>query len=114
MTRNEREHLNKLSKEVFGKSSAWQKLYNRGEPTKVKSTFKSGQEIEVTRYEQVPLENIKTILEEKAKELVLQKELKEKQNVATGQQLELGATASGTDGGPAGSPTEGTESGSTN
>lgn len=120
MTRDERLHLNKLSKEIFGKSSAWQKVYNKGEPTKRMSKTKKGEEIEVTYFEHPTITAIKEILEAKAQEMVLQKELKEK-NDAAGQQLKLTGTDSGRDersvadtgdSGPTGSPYEGGNEGS--
>lgn len=108
MTRDERLHLNKLSKEIFGKSSAWQKVYNKGEPTKRMSKTKKGEEIEVTYFEHPTITAIKEILEAKAQEMALQKELKEK-NDAAGQQLKLTGTD---DGGPTGSSHEGGNEGS--
>lgn len=69
ITRDERLHLNKLSKEVMGSSSKWYKVFMNGEKVPTKIKLKSG--IEINGYTLVypTLEQAKASLEERAKEM---------------------------------------------
>lgn len=69
MTRDERDYLNKLSKEVFGSTSHWQKLIKHGERVQRTSTTKKGETISVIRFEYPTVENIKDVLERRSKEI---------------------------------------------
>lgn len=107
MTRDEREVMKALSKEVFGTTSRWQKIMRSGEKTKVMSKRredKGGEEIEVSYYAIPTVEQVKTVLETKAKEMAAEKELKESKDVGPTESSPTdgpvaSATPSGTEGG---------------
>lgn len=69
MTKLEREHLNKLSKEVLGTSSKWQKLCSHGEQVPVQSKNKKGEDISVTSFTYPTVEEMRVRLECKAVEM---------------------------------------------
>lgn len=107
ITRKERLYMNELSKQVFGRSSRWEKILRKGERTEIVSKNREDQDVDVIYYERPEFERVKEVLEARAKEI------KEKANVGSGQQQSetTGTTSSG-DSGPAsgttGGPTEGT------
>jgi len=69
ITRDERMHLNKLSKEVMGSSSAWYKVFTRGEKIPTKITLKNKQVIDGYTLAYPTLEQARASLEERAKEM---------------------------------------------
>jgi len=69
ITRDERLHLIKLSKEVLGSSSKWYKIFMNGEKTPGKIKLKNGTEINGYTLVYPTLEQAKASLEERAKEL---------------------------------------------
>lgn len=77
ITRQEREHLDKLSKEVFGTSSKWYKLFLAGELVPKKITLKSGREINGQTYSYPTIEQMKQVLELKAKDIAEKNKAKE-------------------------------------
>lgn len=74
MTRDEREHLNKLSLEIFGTKSKWQKILNHGE-TVDKMFIIGGKEVKGRTSQYPTVGDIKTVLENRAKELSKEKKV---------------------------------------
>lgn len=64
MKRDERIYLNDLSKKVYGTSSKWQKLINKGEVAKQKETLEDGTEREYLGISKWNLEDLKKTMEE--------------------------------------------------
>lgn len=77
ITRQEREHLNKLSKEVFGTSSKWYKLFLAGELVPTKITLSTGKEINGQCYVYPTIQKMKEVLELKAKDISEKNKAKE-------------------------------------
>lgn len=64
MKRDERLELCELSRKVYGKPYAWQKMVNRGEVAKLKRTLEDGTEQEYKGISYSTLEEVKTIMAE--------------------------------------------------
>lgn len=116
MTKDEREHMNKLSKEVFGSAYKWQKIMRDGERVNIMSKRRAdknnGEEVEVGYYAHPTIDELRAGLEKKAKEMVDQKKLQENKNVKS---IELpGESTSPASGGTEGDRSSGSSTGSGN
>lgn len=94
MTKDERMYLNDLSVKVYGKSSHWAKMVNKGEIAQLTRTLDDGTEQKYKGISYYSVEEIKNIMEEIWKEeLERQATKKENQKVVeetkeTGQGIE--------------------------
>lgn len=94
MKRQEREYLNQLSKKLYGSSSKWQRMVNKGEKAPMEEIMEDGTSRKYTGIHYQTLEEVKSLMEQLSKEedeLQAKQELENKENEAAKKELEAEA-----------------------